>query len=382
MKSLRSVVTLGLLSGVLSGCGFWGGTSEIEPTPLVSITAEKQVETLWSTDVGSGYGDLYHQFVPAVDGKAIYAANRDGVVVALDRESGRQLWKQDLDLTLSGGIGAGFGTLVVASEEGNVIALNAEDGSELWRGRVPSEVVSQPQLNTDLVVVQVINGQIDAFDRVTGEHRWSFDSQVPQLSLRGTSEPLLGQDVTLAGFANGKLVAIDNRVGNALWEQRVALAEGRSELERIVDVDGKPLFFNDLIYVPSYQGRLVAINPFAARIVWAQDFSSYRGLAAGFGNVYGVSDQDLVSAFDAGSSASVWQQDGLRYRRLTSPAVLGTTLVVGDAEGYLHFLSQIDGHFVARYHVDSAGIYSTPVVADDTLYVLSNDGRLVALKLN
>ncbi|GGC11778.1 outer membrane protein assembly factor BamB [Marinobacterium zhoushanense] len=381
MRSGRSISLL-VAAALLSGCGLWGGEAEVEPTKLVSFDAEKQVDVLWSAQVGAGPGSMYHQFVPAVGDVNLFAADREGEVVALSRDAGRKVWDADLEMTLSGGIGAGFGVVVVASEDGEVVALDSDSGEELWRSKVSSEVVAQPQVNAELVVVQVINGQVTALDRVTGEHRWTFDSQIPQLSLRGTSAPVLVANVTLTGFANGKLVAIDNATGNALWEQRIALAEGRSELERIVDIDGRPLLFNGLVYVSSYQGRLMALNPRGAQMVWAQDYSSYRGLAAGFGNIYAISADDEISAFDAGSSASVWHQDALRYRRLTSPVSLGDTVAVADAEGYLHFVSQIDGHFVARYNFDGSGVFSDPVVVDDTLYVFSNDGKLAALKLN
>ncbi|MBV1790529.1 outer membrane protein assembly factor BamB [Marinobacterium sp. D7] len=381
MRSWRSISML-IAAALLSGCGFWGGEAEVEPTKLVSFDAEKQVDLLWSAQIGSGPGGMYHQFVPAVGDANLFAADSEGKVVALSRDGGQRVWDTELDMTLSGGIGAGFDVVVVASEDGEVVALDSDSGDELWRSKVSSEVVAQPQVSADLVVVQVINGQVSALDRVTGEHRWTFDSQIPQLSLRGTSAPLLVANVTLTGFANGKLVAIDNATGNALWEQRIALAEGRSELERIVDIDGRPMLFNGLIYASSYQGRLVALNPRGAQMVWAQDYSSYRGLAAGFGNIYAISADDEISAFDAGSSASVWHQDALRYRRLTSPVTLGDTVAVADAEGYLHFVSQIDGHFVARYNFDSSGVFSDPVVVDNTLYVFSNDGKLAALKLN
>lgn len=381
MKRCVQALSALSLAALLGGCGLWGGANEIEPSELVDFAPEKRVDVIWETRVGSGPGFNYHQFAPAVADDYIYAASREGEVVALDRATGGEVWNVELEETLLGGVGAGFGTVIVANEEGEVIALDGRTGEERWRRQVASEVVAQPQVNSDLVVVQVINGQLSAFDRVTGEARWTFDSQIPQLSLRGTAAPVLTPNVTLAGFANGKLIAVDNGSGNAIWEQRVALAEGRSELERIVDVDGRPLIYKGTVFVGSYQGRVLALNPYGAQVIWSQDFSTYRALAAGFGNVYAVSAEDEVSAFDAGNSASVWHQSALRYRRLTSPAVLGNTLVVGDAEGYLHFLSQVDGHFVARYNFDSSGLYSDPVVVADTLYAFSNDGSLVALQL-
>lgn len=382
MKPVTRILASGLLAATLSGCGLWSSPDEIEPAELVDFDAEKEVSVVWSSQVGDGPGEGYHQFAPAIGDTRIFATDAEGDVHAFDRANGDRLWEVELDMRLSGGVGYGFGTVIVASENGEVIALDSDNGAELWRTRVASEVVAQPQVNADLVVVQVINGQVAAFDRVTGEHRWTYDSQIPQLSLRGTSAPVVTPQATLTGFANGKLIAIDNASGNALWEERVALAEGRSELERIVDIDGRPLIYNGTVFVSSYQGRLVALNPYGPRIIWNIDFSSYRSLAAGFGNIYAISADDKIDALDASSSASVWQQPALYYRGLTSPAVIGNTLVVGDTEGYLHFMSQVDGHFVARYNFDSSGIYSDPQVVDNVLYVLSNDGRLSALTLN
>jgi len=252
----------------------------------------------------------------------------------------------------------------------------------LWRRQVSSEAVAPVQLNRELAVVQLVNGKVTALDINSGEHRWTYDSQVPSLSLRGTSAPIVAADVTFAGFASGKLAALTNTNGTMLWEQRVAEPRGRSELERMVDIDGRPLLADQMLYVSSYQGRLVAINPYDAQIQWTRDSSSYHTPAAGFGNVYVVEDNDHVQAYDARSSASVWSQPALENRRVSAPAVLGNNLVVGDIEGYLHFMSQVDGHFVARYRADSEGVVGDMLAINDVLYVLGNDGRLLALRLN
>jgi outer membrane protein assembly factor BamB len=325
-------------------------------------------------------GSKFHQLVPSIDEQQIFAVNVEGDLVAADLASGRINWRVELETPIGGGVGAGNGIVVLATESGEVIAFDTTDGSERWRYQASSEVISQPQMNAELVVVQQLDGKITALEVGSGERRWSYDSQIPRLSLRGTSAPIVAADLTLAGFANGKLVAVENASGRPVWEQRISLAEGRSELERIVDIDGKPLVYNRIVYVGSYQGRLVALNPGNGQVVWSQDLSTYRGLAGGFGNVYAISDEDHVHAFDARNSASVWSQDGLQYRRLTTPVVLGNSLVTADADGYLHVLSQVDGHFTARHRVSSSGVQSDLLVRDDVLYVLSNDGRLTALK--
>jgi outer membrane protein assembly factor BamB len=364
----------------LAGCGLFSSEETVEPNPLVDFEAEQQFQQLWSLSTGGSLGSKFHQLVPSIDEQQIFAVNVEGDLVAADLASGRINWRVELETPIGGGVGAGNGIVVLATESGEVIAFDTTDGSERWRYQASSEVISQPQMNAELVVVQQLDGKITALEVGSGERRWSYDSQIPRLSLRGTSAPIVAADLTLAGFANGKLVAVENASGRPVWEQRISLAEGRSELERIVDIDGKPLVYNRIVYVGSYQGRLVALNPGNGQVVWSQDLSTYRGLAGGFGNVYAISDEDHVHAFDARNSASVWSQDGLQYRRLTAPVVLGNSLVTADADGYLHVLSQVDGHFTARHRVSSSGVQSDLLVRDDVLYVLSNDGRLTALK--
>ena len=364
----------------LSGCGLFSSEETVEPSPLVSFEAEQQLQTVWSLSTGGSLGNKFHQLVPSIDGQQIFAVNAEGGLVAADLASGTVNWRVDLDTPVGGGVGAGNGIVVLATESGQVIAFDTDDGSERWRYQASSEVIAQPQMNAELVVIQQLDGKITALEVSDGQRRWSYDSQIPRLSLRGTSAPIVAADLTLAGFANGKLVAVENASGRPVWEQRISLAEGRSELERIVDVDGKPLVYNRLVYVGSYQGRLVALNPGSGQIVWSQDLSTYRGLAGGFGNVYAITAEDNVQAFDARNSASVWRQDALQHRRLTTPVVMGNSLVTADAEGYLHVMSQVDGHFTARHRVSSSGVQGDLLVRDDILYVLSNDGRLTALK--
>ncbi len=382
MKNLYRYAGVVVLATILTGCGLWSSDAEeIKPAPLVSFDAEKKVDVMWSFSVGSGYGSQFNQLRPAIDGDKIFATDKDGTVVGLDKATGKKAWQVELNMPVVGGVGAGFGKVAVAGEEGEVVVLSTDDGSELWRANVRSEVTAAAQFNRDLAVFQLINGKVIAFDADTGRRIWTYDSQVPRLTLRGTSSPIVASDVTFAGFASGKLVAINNEQGAVLWESRVALPRGRSELERMIDIDGRPLLVDNMLYVVSYQGRLVAINPFRAQVVWAQDASSYHSLAAGFGNVYVSEENDAVQAFDRGSSASVWRQTKLENREISAPVTLGTTVAVADFEGYIHFMSQTDGRFVARYKLDSSGVYGDMISEDDVLYVLSNDGRLAALSL-
>lgn len=378
---LRTLLAAAVIGSSLTGCGMFSSEEGVKPTELVEFEREQSLETVWSVNLGGNLGSKFHQLTPSIDGSRIFAASAEGDVVAADLASGNVIWRRELETEIMGGVGAGNGLVVLSTLSGEVLALSADDGNELWSYQASSEVTSQPQMNSDMLVVQQLDGRLTALDLSTGRQLWTYDSQIPRLSLRGTAAPIVAADLTLAGFANGKLVAIDNRSGRPVWEQRIALSEGRSELDRIIDIDAKPLVYNRLVYVTSYQGRIAAVNPANGQMIWAQDLSSYRGLAGGFGNVYAVTADDSVQAFDARNSASVWRQDGLLNRKVTTPTVLGNSLVVADGEGYLHVLSQIDGHFTARYKLTSAGVQSDLLVKDDVLYALSNDGRLTALKL-
>lgn len=382
MNRCLKAFTASLLLSLLAGCGFWGGSDEVQPASLVDFSAENSVTVKWSASVGSGPGRRFHQMTPSIDGDRIYAADSQGVVSAFDLHSGQRAWTVSLKESVVGGVGAGLGQVLLTTRAGELVALNGSDGKELWRYKLASEVTAQVQINPEIVVLQQLNGRVTALDRMTGEHRWSFDAQVPALTLRGTGVPLLAADVTFAGMSNGRLVALDNRDGGLIWEQRVSLDEGRSELERIADINGRPIIVNNMLFVVGYQGRLLAINPFNAQVQWAQNVSSYRSPAAGYGNIYVADAQDHIHAYDAASSASVWSQSALTNRLVTSPAVLGNTVVVGDQEGYLHFMSQVNGRFVARHRVDSSGMQGDMLVRDNVLYVLTNSGRLAAITLN
>ncbi|RTE66526.1 outer membrane protein assembly factor BamB [Amphritea opalescens] len=383
MKQVLSRALLMVICSLsISACGWWGGEVEIEPAELVDFEAEKEVDVLWSKSVGAGLGEAFNKLSLAVSGDAVYAADVEGRVVAYDRHDGSSLWSVDLDTPIVGGVGVGPNHVAVTTESGEVVMLSAEDGVEMWRQQMSSETLSPVQMNNEMAVAQLQNGKLVAMNISSGERLWTYDSQIPSLTLRGTSSPIVAANATIAGFANGKLAAVRNDTGAELWERRIIIPEGKTEIERLIDIDARPLYIDGVIYIVSYQGKLVAVSAADAQVLWSQNASSYRSLAAGFGNIYVSQANGFIEAFDQRSSASVWRQAALENRQTTSPAVLGTSVVVGDYEGYLHFMSQVDGHFVARYKADSDGLRGDMVAVDDVLYVLGNGGRLVALQLN
>lgn len=383
-SSLRFVVVA--LSLTLGGCawiGNWfhgGEDNTAPPAELKSFTPALEVATVWSTHVGAGSDKQLMKLVPAVALNRVYAAERKGRVVAVEAASGRQVWEHDTDAPISAGPGLGESLVLVGTSEGEVIALDAADGTLRWRAPVSSEVLSVPRAADGVVVVSTMDGKVFGLAAADGRQRWVYDRTVPVLTLRGASSPILAQGRVIGGFASGKLASMDLQDGRPQWEATVAAPRGRSELERLVDISADPVLVGDLVYVVSFQGRIAAVDINSGRLAWARDFSSYTGLAVDRKQLYVVDDKSQVWALDVRSGASVWKQDQLQARTVTAPAAHGDAVVVGDFEGYLHWLSRDDGAFLARVRVDDEGITAAPVVVDDTLYVLGKGGVLKALK--
>jgi len=381
MKALLRGVAVGVLAAAISGCSLFSSEEEVQPNPLVEFEAEKEAEVLWSVSVGDELGEFYNQLQPAISGDRIFTTDKSGYLSAIDRLSGEAVWQRDLETPMVGGAAAGYGKLFVTSESGELIVLAAESGEDLWRAQLSSEALAPAQANSQMVVVQQINGKVEAFDLETGQSRWSFSSQVPKLTLRGTGVPIVTQNVTFVSFSSGKLVALDNSSGDLLWERRISVPQGRSALERMVDADGRMLIRDRTLFAANFQGQLIAINPLRAQILWTQEVSTFHSLSGGYGNIYLSDAADAVQAFDQRSSASVWSQAELANRGVTAPVVIGNSVAVGDREGYIHFMSQVDGRFVARLHTSSDGLRGDLIVKGNQLYALSNDSRLYAIEL-
>jgi len=363
-----------------AGCSS-NSSKEPEPAELVKFDAEIQLDKVWSRSIGDGQGDTYNLLVPAVYGEQIYAADVDGLVVSMDRTTGKVNWKQDLDVSISGAVGAGYGLVLVGTLSGDVIALDVSTGEERWRSKVSSEVLSAPAINGDIVLVQTQDDRLIALDMDTGAQRWSYESAPAVLTLRGTGAPLLTNQLAIAGLSTGKVIALDTRRGLPVWEQRVAIPQGRSELERVVDIDGGLLLSGGTLYVGTYQGRAAALDVESGRVLWQRDASTYSGVALGYGSVYLSLADGTVESVDERSTTALWRNESLARRQLSAPAVFSSYVVVGDKEGYIHLLSQVDGRFVARERIDSNGVRARPVVDGDWLYVYGNGGKLVAMTI-
>jgi outer membrane protein assembly factor BamB len=385
---LRLLPALFLLAS-LAGCSTVSGWFDMDdeenlqqPADLTDIDERLRVRKLWSVGVGDGQGDGLYRITPVIVGDRIYAAAADGEVRAVDRRSGRTLWKIELERGLSGGVGHDDGVLFLGGSDGEVLALDAESGEERWLGRVTGEVLAPPQGDGRVVVVQTYDGKLFGLDYATGKRLWNYDSNVPVLTIRGTSTPVLSDGVAFAGFANGRVFAFDAGSGAVLWEARVAIPQGRSEIERIVDVDGAMALAGAELYVASYQGRIAALDARTGRKLWQRNISSFNGVSQGFGNVYVAEENGTVTAHLRNGQGIRWQQDALEWRGLSRPIPVSSYVAVADFEGYVHLLSQVDGQILARVRADGDGVRADMLSDGSTLYVYGNSGKLLAYDIS
>lgn len=370
-----------LLLAALAGCGMFSKDDEQGPAPLPDFKPEVRLDEIWSHGVGNGQGKLFNRLMPAVNGDMIVAAAANGEIEAYNRHNGRSLWDADIEQPLTGGVGVGCNLVLVASEDGRVWGLGESDGKVQWQTQLDGQVLSPPQCDGDIVALLTFNGEIVGLDAKTGAKRWSYAASNPVLMLRASSTPIFYQGAVLAGFANGKVAAVEEQTGKPLWEARVATPQGSSEIERQVDIDGTMMLSENTLYVVAYQGRLVALDVHSGRRLWERKASSYAGISEGFNNIYVATADGSVIAFAKSDQGVRWEQTALARRQLSGTATWSNFVAVGDFEGYLHLLSQVDGHFVARTRVDSDGLRVAPLVVDDILYVYGNGGELAAYKL-
>jgi outer membrane protein assembly factor BamB len=381
---IRRALLAAAIAFVLAGCGvFKSPTKEnIEPpAELTDISPTVAIDAIWSHDLGEGSGDAGLRLRPAYGEDRIYASDIDGGVYAFDAASGRELWHVELGEQVGSGPGYGAGLVAVGGLDGLVIALDPESGSELWRTEVPAEVIAAPAVDGGMVVVRGQDGRVFGFSATDGSRRWIFDRGVPLLTLRGNSAPLISGDTVYVGYDNGKTVALALDTGALKWEQAVAQSEGRTELERLVDIDGEMGGTASEIFATTYRGQVGALATDTGRQGWSREMSSYGGLALSGDTLYLTDADGSVWALDARSGASMWQQDALAHRWLSSPAVAGGYVVVGDFEGYVHVLSPEDGSIAARTRVGDDPIRATPLAVGDTVYVANSDGTLAAIRV-
>lgn len=395
MKRAMVVALAGLV--VLAGCHSAKKENVQPPTPLAKdFKPTVQVTRLWRESIGEGAGETGVRLRPAVVDGVLYAGSADGKLVALDADTGKTIWskssrthgwfgwgdKERKDVFYAGGPAASGDLLAIGTLDGHVYGVNAKDGSPRWEATLKSEVLASPVIVGDLVVVRTGDGRVYGLDAASGERRWVYDqSEVPLLSLRGNGPLLVANGVVFFGSDGGRLVALRLDNGEKLWEQKLASGEGRTEIEQLDDADGTILLDGRTLYGAAYHGNLLAIDGPSGRPLWTHPFSTYTSLAISGNALYGVDEDSQVWAFDKSSGAEMWKNDKLRYRWLTGPAVQGNYVVVGDLEGYVHWLQTGDGAVAARERLSRRAIRAQPLVVGNVAYVEDVEGRIAAYRL-
>ena len=371
-----------LAAFVLGGCSWFGSGSNLEPpAELVDFKSAATVSELWSRDIGTGPKERFLKLSPVLQADTVYVCDTRGRVRALVASNGDERWRTDLDIDVSAGVGLGDDLVLIASRKGEVVALDRSSGKMLWRAQVSSEVLAPPAVEAGVVVVQSVDGKLVAFSSSAGKRLWSFERTEPILSLRGTSTPVIVTDAVLTGFANGRLAALNLRDGRLVWEIPVAQPQGRSEIERLIDVDAPVLVTGRTLIAAAYQGKIVALSLEDGHLLWSREISVNSALSADASNVYVSDVRDQIYALDLRSGATVWKQEQLHGRHLSAPVVTGNAIAMGDFEGYVHWLAREDGRVLARARAAHAAVLATPAVGGTTLYVVTQNGNLAALRL-
>jgi outer membrane protein assembly factor BamB len=375
---------LALLLG-LQACSWiksWGDDEDEPgaPSRLVEFSPTLEVDRLWSVDVGAGPGQQRNQLFPAYDDGVLFAADYEGRLVAVEAQNGRVIWSQETELPFSGGPGIFGGRVFIGSEAGEIHAFGRDDGTPLWTARVSSEVLAAPQEQDGIVVVRCIDGRVFGLDADDGRRLWIYDHAVPLLTLRGNSTPLIRAGVVFVGYDGGEVVALRLEDGALMWEQAVVASEGRSELERLADIDGQMVYVASDLIVSSFKNRLASLAANSGRLLWFKEISSATGIVVERTNLAVSDKDDSVWLLDRRNGATIWKQDLLANRQVTRPAIQGSFVVVGDFEGYLHWIRADDGAFAARAKAGDDGFVSAPLVIGSNLYVQTRSGDLVAFR--
>jgi outer membrane protein assembly factor BamB len=387
------VIALVVLVG---GCA--SSPSPVEPpVSLKRIENAFIIKRVWRHDLGDAASDKYLKLDPLFDKNVIYSVDHRGLITAYALDSKDKIWETDIALQVGSAPSLYNGQLLVGTSQGKLVALDAKNGRILWSTQLGSEVLAAPKVAKGIIVVRCVNGYIYGLDEETGKQIWLHEQIIPALTLRGTSNPVIRDDIVLSSFDNGRLIANNLQTGQVLWQSSIAIPRGTTDLERMVDADADPVVVENVVYAVAFQGRLVAMQLGSGRIIWSRDLESYVGMSIDPYRIYLTDSEGMLWALDRTTGATLWKQDALLRRNPTRPTLHKQYLVVGDFNGYVHWLKRDSGKLVARVRLKDASVTTPtldetedlefprsndilvpPIVNEDRLFVIDRHGHMEA----
>jgi outer membrane protein assembly factor BamB len=353
------------------------------PAELTVIELNVPLQLNWALDTRADRNRASYRLRPLLVGDRVFSIDTGGTVISVDLTNGRKLWKFDTDLTPITGLGGDGQILIATSKDGDIAAYQETDEELelLWKTRIESEIRATPVVDNDQVFIRSVDGKLRSLGIADGNEQWVVSRNVPALSLTGNSEPLVQGELVFAGFDDGKLIAYDRTTGKTRWESTISAPGGRTEIERLVDVDGRFVISNGVIFVVSFQGRLAAIQAVSGDLLWSREFSSYQSIAFDDDALYLSAANSHLWSIDRRTGTAFWKQDVLHARKITAPAVFGDNLVVADLDGYLHWFSRSEGTLLGRIRTSYARNYVQPVTWQDSVLTLDKFGLLASVSI-
>ena len=367
------------------------------PVELNRVENAFMIERVWRHELDDAASDKYLKLAPVFDNDVVYSVDHRGLISAYDLGSRDKIWESDIGFRVGSALSLYNKRLLLGTSTGNLVALNASDGEVLWSTQLDSEILAPPKVSKGIIVVRCVNGYLYGLNEQTGSQVWLHEQIIPALTLRGTSSPVIKDDIVLNAFDNGRLIANNLQTGQVLWQSSIAVPRGTTDLERMIDADADPVVVENTIYTVAFQGRLVAMQLGSGRTIWSRELDSYVGMSVDAYRIYLTDSDGVLWALDRTTGATLWKQDALLRRSPTRPTLHKQYLVVGDFNGYVHWLRRDNGKLVARVRLgavfvtdpvlDETGdlefpktnnILVAPIVHDEKLFVIDRYGRMEA----
>ena len=377
MNKIFSLILILSISSC-SSIAFWQ-SDEIdldEPRELVDFNERFEFTENWEKKF-KGENTL-NNFIPAFSGGSLFFVDQEGNVSNMDLESGEVLWETELETTISAGIVAGFGRLFLSDDQGNLISLDQEDGSILWKSFAGGEVLANVDVDAGLVIVKTASGFLNAFNIETGSEEWSYRSVAPNLTVRGSSSPVINDNIVYATFDNGRIGAFNLKTGLPIWDGAISFTEGVSELDNLIDADSSPVLEGNRIYTVNFQGNLSVFDAAQRRMVWESQESSFYEPFILRGVLGIISADSKISTYSSRTFEDSWKLEEYVLRELSNPEEFKGYILVGDLEGYIHAIDPLTGITVARKKISRNKI-TTLISRSDSFYAIDEKMRLFSL---